>query len=76
MSLGAIKVNADGFLPPLADKADDPGILGAYSSVQEVVLERIVELASPGVDWDDSGLVEVAPPADDVETPYVALLEL
>ena len=66
----------DYFLPLPVDEANDPGALDAYSSVQEAVLERTGRLVDKDVDSADSGPVEVAPPADEVEVPYAALLEL
>jgi hypothetical protein len=66
----------DCFLPPPVDEADDPGALDGYSSLQEAVLESTGGLEGTDVDSDDSGPVEVAPPVDEVEVPYGALLEL
>jgi hypothetical protein len=50
------------------DDAEYTGPDDKYSSVQDVVLERVGELIGMEVDWDESGL-EVTPPADDVELP-------
>ena len=66
----------DYFLPLPVDEANDPGALDAYSSVQEAVLERTRGLVGKDVNSDDSGPVEIAPPEDEVEVPYGALLEL